>query len=129
MDSDGVQNSKADKRADYRLAGRARVVLEVESDDPGSGVGARTLSADTRDLSAGGIRIETTEPVTVGALLPARVQLVPNQPFHELTVDVIWCDRGKEGRDRWLVGLKVVSSESPAFLGWVEAVAVALTDA
>ncbi|SDW63314.1 PilZ domain-containing protein [Marinobacter mobilis] len=131
MDSHPVQKSKkrTELRADFRLAGRALVVLEVESDDPGAGQGGRTISADTRDLSAGGVRIETKVPVTVGALLAAKVQLNPSQPFHELAVDVMWCERVKSVQGCWQVGLKVVSSDTQAFLSWVDAVALALADA
>lgn len=125
MDNDDGQ---AEQRAGYRLAAKAHLVLELEAADETAGLSARTVSAYTRDFSAGGIRIETLEAVSVGALLRARMYFDHERVAHDLVVEVVWCKPVVGAEGRWLVGLKVMESEDSAVLEWFETVAVAMAD-
>ena len=117
-----------DNRSEYRLTASARVTMELESsvpDDNGDSTG-RTVVSRTSDLSAGGIRLSTSEPLTTGALLPASVCLEDvSEPFR-LMVEVVWCRPA--GEHTWLVGLQILESDDTAYLEWVEAVARAMSE-
>lgn len=114
-----------EQREDFRLTGRARITLEMESADPGSSQPARYLTCQSRDLSATGMRVNVREPLTPGALLPATVELpgVEVQKFR-LMVEVIWC-RPEPGQTHH-AGLRIVDSDDTGVLEWLEAVARAL---
>lgn len=117
-----------DNRSEYRLTASARVAIELEAsvpDDVGDS-DVRTLVSRTSDLSARGIRLATTEPLTTGALLPASVSLEEvSEPFH-LMVEVVWCRPDDAGG--WLVGLQILESDDTEYLEWVEAVARAMSE-
>lgn len=115
-----------DKRSEYRLSGRAGVVLELEAVDPETEGQAqpRTLTAQTHDLSATGMRVMTAEALTPGAILPAQVQLAGNEVRYQLIVDVVWCEHRRDGQ--YAVGLKVLDSDGSSFMDWMEAVARAM---
>lgn len=118
-----------DNRSEYRLTASARVAVELESSIPEGEDGAnagRTLVSRTSDLSARGIRLATSEPLTSGAILPAWVSLEDvSEPFR-LMVEVVWC-RPAEERG-WLVGLRILESDDTGYLEWVEAVARAMSE-
>lgn len=117
-----------DNRSEYRLTASASVTLELESPVPdGEGEQAgRSLVSRTSDVSACGIRLSTTEPLTRGALLSVWVSLEDaNEPFR-LMVEVVWCRADTE--NRWLVGLQVLESDDTSYLEWVEAVARAMSE-
>ncbi|KPQ01459.1 PilZ domain-containing protein [Marinobacter sp. HL-58] len=118
-----------DNRSEYRLTASAKVTIELESavpDDAGDSA-SRTLVSRTSDLSARGIRLLTSEPLTTGAILPAWVNLEEiSEPFR-LMVEVVWC-RPAEESGGWLVGLQILESDDTAFLEWVEAVARAMSE-
>lgn len=117
-----------DNRSEYRLTASAKVTMELESsvpEDAGSG-DERTIVSRTSDLSARGIRLATSEPLTTGAILPAWVNLEEvSEPFR-LMVEVVWCRPA--GGSGWLVGLQILESDDTAYLEWVEAVARAMAE-
>ncbi|MFN2360228.1 MAG: PilZ domain-containing protein [Marinobacter sp.] len=117
-----------DNRSEYRLIASAKVTMELESPVPDDtrDSASRTLVSRTSDLSARGVRLATSEPLTTGAILPAWVSLEEiSEPFR-LMVDVVWC-RPAEGSG-WLVGLQILESDDTAYLEWVEAVARAMSE-
>lgn len=117
-----------DNRTEYRLTASAKVTMELETsapDENGDSMG-RTLVSRTSDLSATGVRLSTSEPLTTGALLPASISLEEvSEPF-QLMVEVVWCRPADE--HTWLVGLKILASDDTAYLEWVEAVASAMSE-
>ena len=128
-DHDHDRNRTGDKRGEYRLAGSASVVLELESGEPDEtgqgGTGAQTQQCRIRDLSARGLCLVTSQPVAVGALLPAFVTLVKGQDTYTLMVEVIWC---RSDDDRWLIGAEIQDSDETSYVDWVEAVARVMTE-
>ncbi|MCL7944548.1 PilZ domain-containing protein [Marinobacter sp. ATCH36] len=120
--------ASGDNRSEYRLTASAKVTIELESsvpDDAGNSP-ERSLISRTSDLSAGGIRLATSEPLTAGAILPAWVNLEDvSEPFR-LMVEVVWCRSADAGG--WLVGLRILESDGTACLEWVEAVARAMSE-
>lgn len=120
-----TESDQPDQRSEYRLTGRATVALELEAADPDSGRSERMVTFQTKDLSLHGIRLETSEPVQVGALLPATVCLDTSNETFQLVTEVIWCQA--QGDARWAVGLKVVESDETSLLDWLEALATALS--
>lgn len=115
-----------DKRSEYRLSGRASVLLELEAADPDDGDHGqpRTLTAQTHDLSATGMRIITAEPVTLGAILPIQVQLAGDDARYQLIAEVVWCERRSSAH--YAVGLNVLDSDGSSFVDWMDAVARAM---
>ena len=111
-----------DQRTEYRLTGRANVTIELEAAEPGAGDGARTTRASSSDISTGGMRLITTEPVPGRALLPVIVELPGYGEGFPLTVEVIWC-RPARKQGEWLTGLRVLDSGEAEYLAWVEAMA------
>lgn len=125
--SDGDCESGPDKRAEYRLTGRASLVLEMEAadpeaSDPGSG---RMLVAQTHDLSATGMRVISSEPLTPGALLPVQVRLAGDEKQYQLIVEVVWCEAREQNQHA--VGLRVLDSDGTSFVDWMDAVARAMS--
>ncbi|MDX1551550.1 MAG: PilZ domain-containing protein [Marinobacter sp.] len=117
-----------DNRSEYRLTASAKVTVELESSFPDESAEGprRSLVSRTSDLSARGIRLVTSEPLTTGAILPAWVSLEEvSEPFR-LMVEVVWC-RPAEAHG-WLVGLQILESDDTAYLEWVEAVARAMSE-
>lgn len=117
-----------DQRREFRLTGRAMVALELEAADPGvigdSRGGSRWESFTTRDLSAAGCRLRTTEPLTPGALFPARIGLDDTGDYFELMAEVVWCKpESTDDDDCWLVGLRLLESDGTGYVEWVETVA------
>ena len=111
-----------DKRAEYRLTGRAGVTLELVAAELGSGTEANIIQAASSDVSAGGMRLVTEEPLPQGALLPARVLLPGEEQGFELTVEVVWC-RPMATDGQWQSGLCVLESGEANYLAWIEAMA------
>lgn len=122
------ESTSEEHRAEYRLTGSAKVTLELESGEPEGSqeLAGRNLVSKTRDLSAQGFSLLTSEPLTEGALLVARVKLDGEPESFPLTVDVIWCRPDSAGR--WLVGLRILESDDTAYLEWAEAVARAMSE-
>lgn len=117
-----------DNRCEYRLTASAKVTMELESPVPDDTDASdeRTLVSRTSDLSASGIRLATSEPLTTGAILPAWVSLEEvSEPFR-LTLEVVWCRPAVDAG--WLVGLQILESDDTAYLEWVEAVARAMSE-
>ena len=117
-----------DNRSEYRLTASAKVTVELESaapDESGGGTG-RSLVSRTRDLSARGIRLVTSEPLTTGAILPAWISLEEVSDPFRLMVEVVWCRPADASG--WLVGLQILESDDTAYLEWVEAVARAMSE-
>lgn len=117
-----------DQRRAFRLTGRAMVALELEAADPGvmhpSQEGSRWESFSTRDLSITGCQLRTSEPLTPGALLPARIGLDDTGDYFELMAEVVWCrPDSTDGEDCWLVGVRLLESDGTAYVEWVDAVA------
>jgi hypothetical protein len=113
-----------DNRADYRLTARARAILELESGLPEeTGAEERDFVCGIRDISASGLCLTADEPLSLGALLPARVFLGNHaQPFG-LMVEVVWC---RPNESSFLVGARIIDSDETAYVEWVEAVASAM---
>jgi len=113
-----------DNRADYRLTARARAILELESGLPEeTGAEERDLVCGIRDISVSGLCLTADEPLSLGALLPARVFLGNHaQPFG-LMVEVVWC---RPNESSFLVGARIIESDETAYVEWVEAVASAM---
>ncbi|MGM0569184.1 PilZ domain-containing protein [Marinobacter sp.] len=109
-----------DQRTEYRLAGRTTVTLELEAAEPDGGDDARVIRASSYDVSTGGMRLETNEPLPAGALLPARMELPGHGGGFPLTVEVIWC-RPSETVGQWQSGLSVLDTADEGYLAWVEA--------
>ncbi|NMT63713.1 PilZ domain-containing protein [Marinobacter orientalis] len=120
--------ASGDNRSEYRLTARAKVTLELESsvpDDAGESI-ERLLVSQTSDLSATGIRLVSSEPLTRQAILSALVSLEEvSEPFR-LIVEVVWCRPDDAGG--WLVGLQILASDDTAYLEWVEAIARAMSE-
>ncbi|WP_166259885.1 PilZ domain-containing protein [Marinobacter salicampi] len=117
-----------DQRSEFRLAGRATIVIELEAPDPeeqGLDSGVRMI-CQTDDLSVNGLRIRTPKPLIVGAWLPIEITLAENGGPYPLASEVIWCEQRKE-RD-WLVGMKILVTEEGAYIDWVDAVSRAMTE-
>lgn len=117
-------NTSPDLRTEYRLCGRASVVLELEAADGDSGAQARVAEYLTKDVSPHGIRLETSEPLQVGALLPTTVRLDASSGPYDLVTEVIWCK--PQSNARWTVGLRVVESDGTSMIEWLDALASAL---
>jgi len=113
-----------DNRADYRLTARARAILELESGLPeDSGSEARELVCGIRDISAGGLCLSSSEPLSLDALLPAKVFLGNHDEPFGLMVEVVWCRPNESG---FLVGVRIIESDETAYVEWMEAVASAM---
>ncbi|HTN32856.1 MAG TPA: PilZ domain-containing protein [Marinobacter sp.] len=113
-----------DNRSDYRLTARAKAILELESQVPGTDTdGGRNEECRIRDISAQGMSLLSRESLPVGALLSALVLLDHHSEPFKLTVEVIWC---QPDGSRFLVGVKILESDETAYVEWVEAVASAL---
>lgn len=123
-----VSDKGQDKRAEYRLSGRASVVLELEAADPDDAEQGKptVLTARTQDLSATGMRIITAEPLTLGAILPIQVRLAGNDVNYQLIAEVVWCERRTS--QEYAVGLNVLDSDGSSFVDWVDAVARAMAE-
>ncbi|MFW5824564.1 MAG: PilZ domain-containing protein [Marinobacter sp.] len=115
-----------DQRQEFRLAGRARVTLELEAAEPGGSTEARVAEAASSDVSAGGLRLVTDDPLAPGALLPAGIQLPGTPSPCRLTVEVVWCRPTEDGR--WQSGLKILDTGDAGYLDWMEAVARAMEE-
>ncbi len=125
--SGDVSPSGPENRADYRLTARAVAVLELESGTPGVAGGkaipARKLECRIRDLSASGLCVLSTEPLTAGALVPAQVSLSAATEAYSLMVEIVWCRPEAAG---FLSGIRILESDDTACVEWLEAVARAL---
>ncbi|MFC4260489.1 PilZ domain-containing protein [Marinobacter lacisalsi] len=113
-----------DQRDEFRLVGRASVTLELESAEPGEAGQPRVAVAASSDVSPGGLRVVTAEPLTPDALLPASIQLHGAGQTFPLTVEVIWCRVTDEGD--WQSGLKILDTGDSDYLAWMDAVARAM---
>lgn len=113
-----------DQRDEFRLVGRASVTLELESAEPGEAGQPRVAVASSSDVSPGGLRVITAEPLTPAALLPASIQLHGAGQACPLTVEVIWCRVIDEGS--WQSGLKILDTGDSDYLAWMDAVAQAM---
>lgn len=113
-----------DNRADYRLTARARAILELESGVPeDTGQEARDLVCGIRDISARGLCLASAEPLSLDALLPARVFLGNHAEPFVLMLEVVWC---RPHESAFLVGARIIESDQTAYVEWVEAVASAM---
>ncbi len=113
-----------DNRTSYRLTARARAILELESGEPDqTSSDNRDLVCGIRDISAGGLCLATAEPLSLDALLPARVFLGNHREPFLLMVEVVWC---RPHEQAFLVGVRIIESDDTAYVEWVEAVALAM---
>ncbi|GGY82245.1 PilZ domain-containing protein [Marinobacter zhanjiangensis] len=113
-----------EQRDEFRLVGRASVSLELESAEPGEVGQARVAPAESSDVSPGGLRLITREPLTEGALLPASISLQGEVAACALTVEVIWCRAVNDGR--WQSGLRILDTGDSEYLAWMDGVARAM---
>lgn len=116
-------SAEPDNRADYRLTARARAILELESDLPEEAIEGRQLISGIRDISAGGLCLFCKEPLSLDALLPAKVWLGNHAEPFALMVEVVWC---RPHESAFLVGVRIIESDQTAYVEWVEAVAQAM---
>lgn len=115
-----------DQRSEFRLTGRATIVIELEAPDPeeqGLDSGVKMI-CQTDDLSVNGLRIRTPKPLIVGAWLLIEVTLAETGGPYVLTGEVIWCEERKDYG--WLVGMKILVTEEAAYIDWVDAVSRAM---
>lgn len=124
--SDGGARGQ-DNRSDYRLTARARAILELESEVPGpaDGRSGRALICRIRDISARGLCLFSSEPLSIGALLTASVSLGNQSEEFKLTVEVVWC---RPNDSAFLVGVQIIESDGTPYVEWVEAVASAMAE-
>lgn len=120
------KDAEDDQRSEFRLTGRARVALQLEAPNLDEGDPGKTIVCHTQDLSSSGVRVQTREPVPVGALLPISVAFEGGQIVYELTGEVVWVERRKSGF--WIVGVQILESDDTSFMEWVDAVARAMTE-
>ncbi|MDX1754971.1 MAG: PilZ domain-containing protein [Marinobacter sp.] len=111
-------------RSDYRLAGKVKVSLELDSGDPEVGNHRSTLAAFTTDLSVDGLCLRCHAPLQEGALLPATVVLETAGRTFSLMTEVVWCR--SLGDNQWAAGLQILESDGTSYLEWVETVATAM---
>lgn len=116
----------ADQRSEFRLTGRATVALQLEAPNPEEHDSGKTIVCYTQDLSSSGVRVQTLEPVTVGALLPISVTFEGEQVVYQLTGDVVWSEPRESGY--WIVGIQIIESDDTSFLEWMDAVARAMAE-
>lgn len=122
---DSFPDAGREKRSDYRLAARARVMIELEAAAADGRETGRWLACTVRDLSARGLCLVSPQPMPEGALLQAKVQLEQEGRLFTLTVEVIW-NHVEDGQV--LSGVRILEAEENDFPEWLEAVASALTD-
>ncbi|WP_339801401.1 PilZ domain-containing protein [uncultured Marinobacter sp.] len=115
-----------DQREEYRLTGRVRVWIELESAVPEHGDSTRRIEASSYDVSSAGLRVGVAETLTRGALLPVTIALDSHHSTFELMAEVVWC-REVPG-DGLQAGLRLVESDETAYLEWMEAVARAMEE-
>ena len=113
-----------DQRDEFRLVGRASVTLELESPEPGQAGQPKVSEAASSDVSPGGLRVVTDEPLTAGALLPASIQLQGAEQACRLTIEVVWCRAAEPGS--WQSGLKILDTGDSDYLAWMDAVSLAM---
>lgn len=125
----GEARCEQDNRSDYRLTARARAILELESNVPeevdNSDDTSRNLVCRIRDISARGLCLFSSEPISIGALLTASVSLGNHSEEFRLTVEVVWC---RPNDSAFLVGLQIIESDDTLYVEWVEAVASAMAE-
>ncbi len=114
----------SEKRTDYRLTGKVKVLLELDSGDPDVGNGIAHLEAFSTDLSVAGLRLKCRQPLREGALLPATVSLQCAEGNFVLMTEVIWCRA--MGGQCWAAGLKILESDETSYLEWVEVIGLAM---
>ncbi len=120
------QDTEDDQRSEFRLTGRAKVALQLEAPNPDDDDPGKSIVCYTQDLSSSGVRVQTLEPVTAGALLPLTVTFEGEQIVYPLTGEVVWTEPRESGH--WIVGIQIVESDDTAFVEWVDAVAKAMTE-
>lgn len=108
-----------DQREEYRLTGRVAVAIEVEAAQ--SGLPARILRGNSRDISANGISLNAPEALPEGALLPVTLTLDQEESF-TLMGEVRWCEPRASGPG-YRIGLTLLDSDDTAYLEWKEAMA------
>lgn len=111
-----------DQRGEFRLAGRVRVRIELQSAGPDLADQSEYLDGVTYDVSPGGLRLGVSEPLTEGAILPVMVTL-PGQGAFNLMAEVVWC---RPSGGHWQAGLQLLESDETGFADWMESVARAM---
>lgn len=115
-----------DQREEYRLAGRVRVWIELESAMPENRDDTRRIEAHSYDVSSAGLRVGVAEVLTEGALLPVTIALDSQHATFELMAEVVWCrEAAEEGLQ---AGLRLLESDETAYMEWMEAVARAMEE-
>lgn len=92
------KDTEDDQRSEFRLTGRATVSLQLEAPNPGDDDPGKTIVCYTQNLSSSGVRVQTLEPVTVGALLPLSVTFEGEQIVYQLTGEVVWTEPRESGQ-------------------------------
>ncbi|PAV24900.1 PilZ domain-containing protein [Tamilnaduibacter salinus] len=120
--------TETEQRHEFRLSGRARVWLQVEAPGPEESGDGRWLACDGHDFSANGLRVCSTEPLSVGALIVGVVQLARpgGRADYTLMFETIWSQDDGDGRHR--SGLRVLESDDTSLADWLDAVADAMDD-
>ena len=108
-----------DQRQEYRLTGRIRVSVEIESADGSHG--ECVMHCSSSDISANGLRLKSPEPLTGGAILPLVIRL-EGETFR-LMGEVRWCfptNGAAEGE--YIAGFSLFESDQTSILEWKEAI-------
>ncbi|WP_166268302.1 PilZ domain-containing protein [Marinobacter caseinilyticus] len=118
--------SPDEQRSEFRLAGRATVVLQLEAQSPESEREGKTLTCYTHDISTSGVRVQTREAISLGALLSMLIKFDDAGEGYSLIGEVVWTKAGEAGD--WVVGLKILESDETSFIDWLDAIGKAMSE-
>lgn len=105
------------KRQEYRLIDRATVYIEVVAESYDQSEPAEILISNSVDVSANGLQITTSEPLSVNAIHQAVIQLQDTEQRTQLTVQVRWV-RTNATEDEYYIGLAVLDDSDSAVAQW-----------
>lgn len=106
-----------DQRQEFRLTGRIWITVEIEAPDEENP--SRKLRCSSSDISANGLRINASEPLPDGAILPLTIEL--DDTVYHLTGEVKWCF--PVGGSGFVAGFALYESDQTSILEWKEAIA------
>jgi Tfp pilus assembly protein PilZ len=84
-----------ERRRDTRVAEENRVVIEMKGKQDGEGI--ETFGAFTRDLSLGGVRVQTDRPFDEGVELTLTITLSRSQQIIKIRGRVRWAREVEPG--------------------------------